>query len=73
MLTEQERQERCPEALQRHMMNLVEMGSNIAEELIDAKSLQFDANKKVGLLDCKAKWIKQEISATQTILKSIKI
>lgn len=73
MLTDEERQERDPAALQRHLLELTQLGAEVAEQMVAATDRLGQAQKEVAVLKAKAGWIKQEISATQSVLRSMPI
>lgn len=70
-LTEEERQELDVAAIQRYLMGLTKAGAAVTRELIDAKEKRAEADKTVIVLEGTAKWIKTEVSAMQTLLRSI--
>lgn len=71
MLTEQEREERDPVAIQRELLELAEMAAQVSEELTAVTARYHEALRDKKVLEAKRDWIKQQISALQSVLKSL--
>lgn len=71
MLTPEQQTERDPAAIQQELLRLAEMAAQTSEELTEATRVYHEALGKKKVLEAKRDWIKQQISALQSVLKSL--
>lgn len=71
-LTDEQREELDAAALQRYLLSLTSEGASIANQMVAAVTAKAESDKAVAVLKAQSGWIKQEISATQSVLKSMR-
>ena len=73
MLTEEEKQMRDPAALQKYLLELSEMDTQLRNEMLSAITAASEADLKVNVIKCKVDYIKRETSRIQSVLKSLTV
>lgn len=71
MLSPDEKNERDPAAIQRELLELAEHARALGEELAVVTQRYYEALRDRKMVQAKLEYVKQEISALQSVLKSL--